>query len=135
MSGGVEALRAAFAADTALTTLVPAARIIGDDALPTDIVYPAITLASISGIDLLVIAPGAYQHVRERVQATIYAANRPSRKAVLAAVRKAGAYKRPTVSGIDNITIHTGGAGQDFTSQGDVRITTQDFIVRYNEPL
>jgi hypothetical protein len=134
MSGGVEIVRAALVANAALIALVPAARIIGDDALPQDITYPAITLARISGIDRNILNPGTYRHVTERVQVTIFAATRPSRKQVLAAVRKAAADKlNISVSGLINITIHTDSTGPDFIGEGEVRITTQDFKVTYSE--
>jgi hypothetical protein len=134
MSGGVEAVRAALVANAALLALVPAARIIGDDALEQGITLPAILLSSVSTVDRNLMNPGVNRFVRERVQVTIFAKTRPSRKAVLAAVRKAAADKIGTsVSGLSNVTIHTDGAGPDFLGENDVRITTQDFAVTYSE--
>lgn len=133
MSGGVEAVRTVLVANASLLVLVPAARIVGDDTLPQDIAYPAITLSSVSAVDRNLPSPGAYRFVRERVQVTIYAADRPKRKQVLNAVRKAAADKFPTVSGLIRVTIHLDSAGPDFTGEGDVRITTQDLSVTYSE--
>lgn len=134
MADGVDAVRAALVAHTPLLAMVPAARIIGDDTLPQGEVLPSITLASISKIDRNIPNPGAYRHVVERVQVTIHAATSPSRAQVLAAVRKAAADKiGVAVSGLIRVTIHTAGAGPDFTGEGDIRITTQDFRVTYSE--
>lgn len=133
MSDGVQAVRTALVADGTLTGLVPAARIIGDDALPKDVTYPAITLSSVSRVDRNIPNPLTGRHVVERIQVTIFAASRPSRKAVLDAVRHAAGDKMPTVTGISAVTIHTDGAGPDFLGEGDVRITTQDLRVTYTQ--
>lgn len=134
MADGVEAVRAALVAYSPLLTLVPAAKIVGDDTLELGTVYPAITLSSVSKTDRNLMNPGAYRHVVERVQVTIYATTRPQRAQVLAAVRKAAADKIDvSVPPLIRVTIHTAGAGPDFTGDDDARITSQDFMVTYSE--
>lgn len=130
---GVAAVRSALVADATLTGLVPASRIVAG-ALSQGVGLPAIALESISKTDRNILDPGTTRHVSERVQVTVLAANYPSQKAVLRAVRHAAGDKFPTVTGVANVTIHTDGAGPDLISEdASIRIGTQDFRVTYTE--
>lgn len=131
---GVAAVRSVLVGDSDMTALVPATRIIaGPAALGTPL--PFIMLESISKNDRNIAAPGAKRSVSERVQVTVVAANYPSQKAVLRAVRHAAADRiNPPVTGIDAVTIHTEGAGPDFYDDDYSGWRgSQDLMVRYNE--
>ncbi len=130
---GVQAVRTALIADASLLALVPAARIAAGP-LPQNTTLPAIALQGISKVDLNILNPGTYRHVRERVQVTVLAATYPSQQAVIAAVRHAAADKFPTVSGLLRVTIHTDSAGPDgMNEEASQYIGSQDFIVTYSE--
>lgn len=131
---GVVATRSVLVADAAMTGLVPGVRIIAGP-LPLNITLPAISLESISKVDLNIPAPGSTRFVRERVQVTVHAKNYPEQKAILRAVRHAAADKLfPTVAGISGITIHTESAGPDFMSEdASIWMGSQDLMVKYTE--
>ncbi|MBB4858262.1 hypothetical protein HNO88_001581 [Novosphingobium chloroacetimidivorans] len=131
---GVAALKAVLTADAVLVTLVPADNIHAGP-LPLNFSLPAISLATISIVDRNIPAPGATRHVRERVQATIYARNYPQQKLITRAARRAAADKiNPEVPGISAVTIHTEGAGPDFMAEdASIWMGTQDFITTYTE--
>lgn len=131
---GVAAVRSVLAADAALIALVPAARIIAGP-LGLNAVLPAISLESISKVDMNLPSPGATRFVRERVQVTVHAKNYLSQKAILRAVRHAAADKLyPEVPGISGVTIHTESAGPDFMSEdASIWMGSQDMMVKYTE--
>lgn len=131
---GVVALRTVLIADAALTALVPATRIAAG-VMPQGTALPAISLTSVSAVDRNLPSPGAYRHVSERVQATVLAADYPSQKTILAAVRKAAADKiNPTVSGISRVTIHTENGGPDFMDEAaSIYMGSIDFRVTFSE--
>lgn len=131
---GVAAVRSVLVADSAMTALVPAAKIIAGP-LPLGIQPPAVSLQSISKVDLNVPSPGATRMVSERVQVTVMAANYPSQKSILRAVRHAAADQLyPTVPGISGVTIHTDSAGPDMTNdESSLWIGSQDFFAKYTE--
>lgn len=133
---GVAIILALLNANSDLLAKVPAARIMGDD-LPIGIALPAMSVTLISSVDTPELAPasGGKRYVRDRVQVTVFAATAPERYAAIQAVRKACADQLyPTISPWTGITVHTESQGPDFTSDdGNIRIGTQDFRVRYNE--
>jgi hypothetical protein len=131
---GVAAVRAALVADTALAGLVPDDRVIAGP-LPLNVTLPALSLMSISKVDLNTPAPGATRFVRERVQVMVYARNYPQQKEVMRAVRHAAADKINFSAGeIRNVTIHTDSAGPDLmTEDASVWIGSQDLMTTYTE--
>ena len=131
---GVVALRSVLIADAALTALVPATRIAAG-VMPQGTALPAISLTSVSTVDRNMPNPGTYRHVSERVQATVLAADYPTQKAILKAVKKAAADKiHPTVSGLSAVTIHTESGGPDFMDEAAaIYIGSIDFRVTFSE--
>lgn len=131
---GVVAVRAALIADAALLALVPAERIVTGP-IPQDSALPALSLESISTVDLNIPSPSSTRFVTERVQVKIVAANEPSRREVKAAVKRAAADKLSAAIGsMTSISIHTEGAGPDMLAEdGSVWEANQDFKVKYNE--
>lgn len=130
---GVAALRAVLVANEDIVAMVPSSRI-QSGVMGPGTPLPAIAITSVSKVDRNIPWPGADRHVVERVQVTVLAADYPSQKAVLRAVRAAAADTSPIVPGIDTITIHTDGAGPDFLSDdAAIYFGTQDFRVDFNE--
>lgn len=132
MSGEV-AVRQVLTAASAVTNLVPTARIIADDSFVQNSALPIILLKTVSTVDLNIPNPGAKRLTRERVQATIYAETALSRLAIRRQVRKALDSKAPIVAGLTNVTIHLDGAGANFMGLGDIRIGVQDCLITYSE--
>lgn len=129
---GVTAVRAVLIADGAMTALVPATRIMAG-VLPQKTALPGITLQSISTNDRNIPNPGAYRHVRERVQATILAKTDPSRTAAKLALRKACDAKYPEVDGLIRVTVHLGPGGPEFMNEeASLYLATQDLMVTYS---
>lgn len=131
---GVTAIRSVFAADDALTALVPVARIIAGP-LPLNIETPAISLQSISRTNLNILSPGSTRFATEWVQVTVIAGSYLSQKAIIRAVRHAaGDALYPEVDGISGVTIHTDSTGPDFMNeQTSLYLGSQDFRVKYTE--
>jgi hypothetical protein len=130
---GVAVLRALLIADEAMTSAVPAERIIGGT-LPVGTALDAISITRISVVDRNVPSPGAQRHVTERVQISALAATYPRCKAVLRAAKKACADYIGDVADVTEVTVHTAGAGPDFMDeQASIHMGSQDFIVGYNE--
>lgn len=133
MADGVAVIWAMLTADAAVTALVPVTRIAAGVA-PVGTQLPAIAITSVSSTDRNILSPGEQRHVTERVQVTVMAANYPSQKAVLRAVKRAAADTMPSVTGLSDITVHTDGAGPDFMSdEAAIYQGSQDFIIRFNE--
>lgn len=129
---GVVAVRTALVADAALLALVPATRIVTGP-LPQEMALPAISLRSVSTVDLNIPNPGSTRFVTERVQVTIVASTEPERRQVKAAVKKAAADQvELSVSGLTHVSIHTDRAGPDIEGDSGWQ-ASQDFRVKYNE--
>lgn len=129
MSDGVAIIRALLVADAGVTALVPATRIAAG-AMPQGTSLPYISLQLVSSIDRNIIAPGSKRRVTDRVQVTAVGASYAAMKAVMKAVKKAGADKFATGDGV----IHTDGAGPDLMDEtASLYIGSQDFRVSYNE--
>lgn len=129
---GVVAVRTALVADAALLALVPATRIVTGP-LPQEMALPAISLRSVSTVDLNIPNPGSTRFVTERVQVTIVASTEPERRQVKAAVKKAAADQvELSVSGLTHVSIHTDSAGPDIEGDSGWQ-ASQDFRVKYNE--
>ena len=130
---GVIAVRLLLVGDTAVTALVPTARIAAG-MLPQGTDLPAISLMSVSSVDRNIPAPGPKRRVTERVQVTALAATYRQVKAVLAAVRRAAADQMPTIDGLFEVTVHTDSAGPDFLDEETgIHMQTQDLRVSFNE--
>lgn len=134
MSDGVKIVRALLAGATNVTALVPATRITAGP-LPQDTALPAISVTSVSSVDLNTVAAGAKRRIKELVQVTVLAAKYPSQKQVQTAVRTACSHKFPDVSGASEIVVLSQGAGPDFMSDAaDIYQGSNDFSVGFNVP-
>ena len=130
---GVIAVRSLLVADTGVTGPVPIARIAAG-MLPQGMDLPAISLMSVSSVDLYIPSPGTTRRVTERVQVTVLARTYPEVKAIIAAVRQAAADQMPTIDGLFDVTVHTDSAGPDFLDEETgIHMQTQDFRVSFNE--
>lgn len=130
---GVIAVRSLLVADTGVTTLVPAARIVAG-VVPQGTALPAISLMSVSSTDRNIPSPGPKRRVTERVQVTVLARSYPEAKSLIAAVRAAAADRMPAVEGLTDVTVHTESAGPDFLDEETgIHMQTQDFRVSFNE--
>jgi hypothetical protein len=130
---GVIAVRSLLVADTGVTALAPAVRIVAG-MLPQGTDLPAISLMSVSSVDRNIPAPGPRRRVTERVQVTVLARTYPETKAILVAVRKAAADQMPAIDGLSQVTVHTDSAGPDFLDEETgIHMQTQDFRVSFNE--
>lgn len=130
---GVAVILSLLQAASALTTAVPAERIVAG-LLGLDTELPAIAVTRVSAIDANIISPGATRHVRERVQATVLAASYPQLQATLKAVKAAAADHVGSFAGLSNVTVHTDSAGPYFMDdQASIHTGSQDFIVGYTE--
>ena len=130
---GVIAVRSLLVADTGVTALVPAVRIVAG-ILPQGTSLPAISLMSVSSTDRNIAAPGPNRRVTERVQVTVLAASYPAAKAIIRAVRAAAADQMPAIDGLTDVTVHTDSAGPDFLDEETgIHMQTQDFRVSFNE--
>ena len=90
---GVIVVRSLLVADTGVTALVPAVRIVAG-MLAQGTSLPAISLMSVSSTDRNIHAPGPKRRVTERVQVTVLAASYPAAKAIMRAVRAAAADRK-----------------------------------------
>lgn len=132
---GVAAIRYLLANNAPVVALVPAARISAGD-LPQGVTLPAISVDLISGIDRNIIEPGTTRHVTERVQVTCFASTYPALKALQQAVKRACADTFPTVTGIQNVVVHSENQGPDFRDEANsIRMGTQDFRVSYTQTI
>ena len=130
---GVIAVRSLLVADTGVTVLVPAVRIVAG-MLPQGTLLPAISLMSVSSTDRNIAAPGPKRRVTERVQVTVLAASYPAAKAIIRAVRAAAADRMLAIEGLTDVTVHTDSAGPDFLDEETgIHMQTQDFRVSFNE--
>jgi hypothetical protein len=130
---GVIVVRSLLVADTGVTALVPAVRIVAG-MLPQSTSLPAISLMSVSSTDRNIAAPGPKRRVTERVQVTVLAASYPAAKTIIRAVRAAAADQMPAIDGLTDVTVHTDSAGPDFLDEETgIHMQTQDFRVSFNE--
>lgn len=130
---GVIAVRSLLVADTGVTALVPASRIIAGS-IPQGTTLPAISLMAVSSTDRNILQPGTSRRVTERVQVTVLAGSYPATKAIFRAVRAAAADQAPAIDGLTDVTVHTDSAGPDFLGEETgIHMQTQDFRVSFNE--
>lgn len=130
---GVIVVRSLLVADTGVTALVPAVRIVAG-MLPQGTSLPAISLMSVGSTDRNIPAPGPKRRVTERVQVTVLSASYPAAKAIIRAVRAGAADRMPAIDGLTDVTVHTDSAGPDFLDEETgIHMQTQDFRVSFNE--
>ena len=130
---GVAAIRQLLIGNVGLTNIVPAANVVAG-ILPKGSPVPALSIMSVSTVDVNIPSPGAKRRVVERVQVSGVAATYPELKALMKAVKQAASAQMPTVSGISEVTVHTDSAGPDFTDEAAALcFGSQDFKVAYNE--
>lgn len=130
---GVIVVRSLLVADTGVTALVPAVRIVAG-MLPQGTSLPAMSLMSVSSTDRNIAVPGPNRRVSERVQVTVLSASYPAAKAIIRAVRAAAADQMPAIDGLTDVTVHTDSAGPDFLDEETgIHMQTQDFRVSFNE--
>lgn len=129
---GVVILHTILTANAALTDVVPADRIIGED-LPDKTDIPAISIETVSSVDRKVVAPGALRRVTERVQVTVHAKDSTQRLALIGLVRRAAAGVLGHFDEFTRVSVQTEGQGPDFTGDTGIRMRMQDFMVSFNE--
>ena len=128
---GVAAVRQLLVADATLIALVPATRIMSG-VNPLGTALPAIAITPVSGVDLQTHDEPGQRFTTDRVQVTVMASTYPSLQEVLAAVKRAGDAKAPTVTGISNVVCRTDGQGPWFMDEGaSIHLQSQDFKVSY----
>lgn len=131
---GVAIVKALLHASSALTAVVPAARIMAGD-LPENTAVPAISIMEVSTVEAPHIdglAPSCL--VDGRVQVTVLAANYPAQKAALALVRKACNYQRGSLAGFTVVSVRRLSNGPDFRNEEGLCMQSIDFSVIYYEP-
>lgn len=129
---GIEVIREILCADAAVLALVPEDRIVAD-VLPEGVALPALSIEHIGGVDRKVLKPGVKTRVVDRVQVMIHAADATDRLALAKAVKRAGAGKVGDWAGVTEVSVQTDGQGPDLTSESDVKMRPQDFLVSCNE--
>lgn len=110
---GVAVLQYVLSSDPRVVALVAADRIFGGG-IPQGVQLPAIDLQQISDVERLTASLAeAKKLVTERVQVTIHAPDYDSQKAILAAVRLAGAHRNGMTNSVDVVSIQHAGTGPD----------------------
>ncbi len=129
----IKIVRALLVADTDLTALVPANRIVAG--IPAQgMTLPLIALTEISRVDRNLVKGASTSRSTSRVQVTVMTASYPAQKALLGAVRHAARSKVGTFSGVSNAAVHLDGTGPDFMdSETKIYQQGQDFMVSFNE--
>lgn len=129
----IKIIRALLVADSALTALVPAARVVAG--IPAQgIALPLIALTEVSRVDRNLIKGAPTSRSTSRVQVTVMAATYPAQKALLGAVRHAARDKVGTLSDLSNVAIQLDGTGPDFMdTEAYIFQQGQDFRVSFTE--
>lgn len=130
---GVSVVKALLHAATALTAVVPTARIMAG-VLPLKTERPAISITEISAIERLTVTMGETKKmITERVQVTVEALTYPTQKSILLLVRAALPLSRGTVNSIEVDSILPGIVGPDiFDPDIAAYVQSQDFIVKFS---
>jgi hypothetical protein len=131
---GVAIITELLGADSNVVAIVPAVKI-SAGVLAQSTTLPAISVSKISGVDRNILSPTSNRMVMERVQVTALSATYPEVKSIIRAVRHAIADFIGSAASMNDVTIHTDSAGPDFMDdKASIHMSTQDFIVGYNEP-
>lgn len=131
MSGAAIA-RQLLVARTALTALVPSARIISG-VIPQGTALPCISVTEVSSTDRQTVKGQPVIKVTERVQITVMAADYVSCKQVIAQARKACRNVVGSIGAYSGITCHLDSKGPDFTSEAGFCAQSQDVRITFNE--
>lgn len=128
----VVALRSVLVGQTAITSLVPSARIFVG-VLPLKAVLPAIALISVSATPRNTLSMQESQRLsRERVQVTVYAKTYPGLDRLMLALTQAVRNQRMEIAGINVQSILPAGIGPDFEGTDPVMfVRSADYLVSY----
>lgn len=128
----VRVVKHLLAANSALTAVVPAARIAAGS-LPQGTQMPAISVMHVGSQSLSEISKQS-QDRTARVQVTIHAKNYPQQKQVLKLVCEAVPRTRGLIAGVNVVSIRRVGDGPDFSDDAaGIFEQVQDFFVAYSE--
>ena len=128
---GADIIGALLHADTAVTALVPTARIKGG-ALPENVALPAILVRTVSSVEHLTLKRGETTRTIDRVSVAIRASSYREQKAVIKAVKTCCAGKTGNIGGGLRVAILTAGTGPDVQGPGNSYEQTQDFKVSFD---
>jgi hypothetical protein len=129
----VHVTRYLLANNTALTAVVPAARIMAG-VLPEGIALPAIAVTHVSTLRKNFVAETQVDWCTSRVQVTAMAGTYPDVKSILALVRAALPRSRGLVDGVQVDAIVSDVEGPDFRDDEEgIFCQSHDFVVTYNE--
>ncbi|MBD3762465.1 hypothetical protein [Rhizorhabdus sp.] len=119
---------------TPLVAVVPEARIVVDDALPSGSL-PAVQIETVSSTDKNRPNRGASFRVRQRIRIRIHATDGTERAQVRGLVRAAlRANRFPTIDGASSVTVDSDGEGPNgIAPESNVRVGIQDVFVTYLE--
>lgn len=132
---GVAVIRALLVAETSVVGVTTAQRIVAGS-LPLGTTLPAISVTRVSQTESRMVKRSTTQHVDERVQVTVLAANYPALRDLLRKVRKIQQGALGERSGLSDVTVHVDGAGPDFMdTEANIHMGSQDFLVGYSETL
>ena len=129
---GVIIIRALLAANTALTSVVPASKIMAG-VIPINTVLPAISISQISGVTRNTVSMNeAKVLATDRVQITVMAKDYASQKSILDLVRAACPNTRGTVNGVACDSIWSDTTGPDvFDDLAVIYFQSVDMMVRF----
>lgn len=124
--------RTILAAASAVTAVVPAARIFVGD-IPQGAVLPALGIRYVSGTERITVAMTEASRFRtDRVQVTVHAKTYQSKAQILELVRAAMAPNRGTIGGFDVDSVTPDGEGPDFDDAAAVIFErSRDFIIAW----
>ena len=132
---GEDVVFAVLTGHSALTDVVPADRIIIDDALPLNTELPAVQIEFVSGTDRNRPNRGATHRVRQRIRMRIHALDGTSRTQVRRLCRAAlRANRFPVIAGLSSVVVDSDGEGPNgIAPESNVRVGIQDVFVAYLE--
>lgn len=130
---GVAVIQYLLAHAAAVTTVVPADRIVGGD-VPLGMAYPAIGVKSVGAVGRNTTAmTSARRLMTERVQVTVVAKTYKQKKTIHALIAAACPNTRGTVNGVDCDSVIPDSEGPDLDdSETGIYQQSQDFFVKYN---
>ena len=129
---GTAIARHLLAANTPLTSVIPAARIFAG-AIPINTVLPAIAVTQVSGVQRNTLGMNAASYmVTDRVQVTVLGKTYALQKSYMALVRAALPNTRGTVNGFSVESILQDSDGPDlYDSAAVIYQQSTDFMVRF----
>jgi hypothetical protein len=132
---GITILLALIQDHAPLLDAVPFAKIMGGP-IPQKTAPPCIGLTVISGVDRNILHAGSKVTVRERIQATVMAADYDEVKAIIKLLRAACRDRTGTIAGFTNCSVLSEGVGPDFSNPTNgLFMQPQDFSVSYRQPV